>query len=298
VLAADILRKFAERGVVISLTDDGENLDILGFDKLTDEEKHYIRCYKTELLWRLRHPNGDPDPFVCDDFCALCGAEMEKVSVEPHRELEHWQLMECPKGCVKGYRLIKALRLLEGYAAQPASIPQFRVAATELHLQPQGTENQGLTNMKISVQDAFPSKWLSVNDFDGDEITVTLAENALEYQDFRQQGTDVPARKPVVYFRSPRGTKPVKPLVCNKGNFETLIKLLGDDTDEWTGKQITLGVEEVEAFGKRTLGVRVRQRLPKPKPAAVKSVQRELPEEPDGWFDNMQDDDSQEVAPC
>jgi len=152
---------------------------------------------------------------------------------------------------------------------------------------------------KVSVADAYPSKWLSSNDFgDEDEMIVTLAQDALEYQDFRQQGTDVPQRKPVVYFRSLRGEPKVKPLVLNKGNFETLIKLLGDDTDLWTGKQIVLGVEEVEAFGKRTMGVRIRQRLPKPKAATANNAQRvqqsapsQPPPDPEGWNEYEQPDD-------
>src|SRR4030095_5340251 len=111
---------------------------------------------------------------------------------------------------------------------------------------------------RVSVAEAFPSKWLSSSDLDGQEIVATLANDPLDYEEFKQQGKDTPDRKPVLYFRCPRGTKPLKPMVLNKINFTTLIDLLGEETDEWAGQQITIGADWVEAFGKRTLGLRIR----------------------------------------
>ena len=131
---------------------------------------------------------------------------------------------------------------------------------------------------KVSVSEAFPSKWLASSDLDGEEIVATLANDPLDYQDFKQQGKETPDRKPVLYFRCPRGAKPLKPMVLNKINFTTLIDLLGEETDEWAGQQITIGADWVEAFGKRTLGLRIRPELPKPTPTVTKSTQRSRPQ--------------------
>jgi hypothetical protein len=105
-LAADILRKFADRGIVISLAPDGKNLDITNFSRLTDDDHHLIKCYKTELLWRLKHPAGDPDPFVTTEACTVCGAALVPAEEESHRKLEGWRKMQCPAGCMSGYRRV------------------------------------------------------------------------------------------------------------------------------------------------------------------------------------------------
>src|SRR5262249_23813438 len=120
---------------------------------------------------------------------------------------------------------------------------------------------------KVSVTDAFPSKWLSSSDLDGQEVIATLADNPLDYEEFRTPGKSTPDRKPVLYFRNSRGSKPLKPMVLNKVNFSMLINLLGSDDDTWPGRQIIIGVDMVEAFGELKPGLRIRNRLPKSKTA-------------------------------
>jgi hypothetical protein len=57
--ANQLLGRMAARGVRIAL--DGNELKIdAPAGMLTDEDRHRLKCYKTELLWRLRHPEGDP----------------------------------------------------------------------------------------------------------------------------------------------------------------------------------------------------------------------------------------------
>jgi hypothetical protein len=57
--ANTLLARMAARGVRITL--DGDNLKIdAPSGMLTDEDRHQLKCYKAELLWRLRHPEGDP----------------------------------------------------------------------------------------------------------------------------------------------------------------------------------------------------------------------------------------------
>jgi|RhiMetdeSRZDD1v2_1073273.scaffolds.fasta_scaffold3325194_1 TubC N-terminal docking domain len=57
--ANQILERMAARGVRITLNDDNLRVDAPA-GVLTDEDRQLLKCYKTELLGRLRHPEGDP----------------------------------------------------------------------------------------------------------------------------------------------------------------------------------------------------------------------------------------------
>jgi tubulysin polyketide synthase-like protein len=58
--ANQLLGRMAARGVRITL--DGDELKVdAPAGMLTDEDRDRLKCYKTGLLWRLRHPEGDPD---------------------------------------------------------------------------------------------------------------------------------------------------------------------------------------------------------------------------------------------
>lgn len=57
-----------------------------------------------------------------------------------------------------------------------------------------------------------------------------------------------------------------KPLVLNATNIQLLEKILGDDTDLWTGKRVVLYVDPNVSYGGKIVGgIRVRA----PKPGAV-----------------------------
>lgn len=57
-----------------------------------------------------------------------------------------------------------------------------------------------------------------------------------------------------------------KPLVLNATNIQLLEKILGDDTDDWTGKRVVLYVDPNVSYGGKIVGgIRVRA----PKPGAV-----------------------------
>ena len=63
-------------------------------------------------------------------------------------------------------------------------------------------------------------------------------------------------RKAVIYFEE------CKPLVCNVTNKNMLETLLGEDTDDWLGKQVGLFTLMVTYQGKTKPAVRVQQTLP------------------------------------
>jgi len=120
----------------------------------------------------------------------------------------------------------------------------------------------------MRFNDAYPSKWLAADDLDNGDLTVTIRdEEPTEWVEFSQPGSNRPDRKPVLYFKVPRGTKP---LVLNKTNFKAISDVLGtDETEEWAGQSITLYATEVESFGEMKMGIRIRLR--KPKTVAKKS---------------------------
>src|SRR5262245_45320654 len=85
--------------------------------------------------------------------------------------------------------------------------------------------------------DLFPNRWLTADQIDG-EMTATIANGEpIDFAEFKQPGKDVPDRKPVLYFKAPKG---IKPLILNKTNFDKLSDIFGtDDTEEWADRKST-----------------------------------------------------------
>jgi hypothetical protein len=112
--------------------------------------------------------------------------------------------------------------------------------------------------MKLS--DAFPSKYLTAEDIEDGDRTLTITSARAEVLGEGPKASN----KIILAFREEK-----KELVCNKTNANTIAKIHGDDTDDWIGKPITLYATEVEFGGEVTLGIRVRLRAPA---AAAKSA--------------------------
>lgn len=100
----------------------------------------------------------------------------------------------------------------------------------------------------MKASDAFPSPFLKADDLQGKNVTVTIA--GVEMQEIGQGAQK--SVKPVISFVGKE-----KGLVCNKTNWNTIIKLWGDETDEWEGKKIILCPREVEYQGEMVLSIRV-----------------------------------------
>jgi hypothetical protein len=115
----------------------------------------------------------------------------------------------------------------------------------------------------MDINKMFSSKFLRATDVDemADENTQT-AVVTIDRVEMAEVGQDQ-QEKPVVYFR---GIEPG--MVLNKTNATSIAKLLGNNTDEWTGKAIGLFTTEVDFSGQQVLAIRVRLKLPK-----VKKVQ-------------------------
>ncbi len=97
--------------------------------------------------------------------------------------------------------------------------------------------------------DVYPSKYLKAEELDAD-LTVTIDRvevEELESNDGKKQN------KPVAYFKEVD-----KGLIINKTNWAGIAKQHGDESDDWVGKQITLTVMDVEAFGDIVSAIRVK----------------------------------------
>lgn len=126
----------------------------------------------------------------------------------------------------------------------------------------------------MKYDEMFPSRFLKASDFSEDEIKVVTIKN-VELVEIGKKGEET-QRKPVVFFRE----NGVKPLVCNKTNATIIVKLYGDDTDEWIGKRISLFVTQVESFGEQVDAIRVRAKVPtKTMATQPQAVQEEAQEE-------------------
>lgn len=97
-----------------------------------------------------------------------------------------------------------------------------------------------------TLNDAYPSKYLSAADLQGKDVTVKITHVVSE-----KVGND---QKFICYFA---GAK--KGLVLNKTNFKSIVKITGfDDSDEWTGAQICLFEAMVDYQGDSVPAVRIK----------------------------------------
>lgn len=104
----------------------------------------------------------------------------------------------------------------------------------------------------MKTSSAFPSKYLSADDLDGREITVTIESADMEEVGQKNEP------KLVLSFRGKQ-----KRMVVNRTNAKTIEKVLGsDETDDWIGQRIIIGPREVEFQGDMVLALRVSLKKP------------------------------------
>ncbi len=129
--------------------------------------------------------------------------------------------------------------------------------------------------MKISA--AFPSNYIKASDLNGKPWDMKIRAVAMEDLG---QGNDKES-KPVLYFDSAQ-----KGLVLNKTNANTIVNSYGDDTGNWTGKDIQVFPTTTEFKGETVDAIRVRvvpeaqpEKQPEPQPTAAPMVDVELNDE-------------------
>lgn len=113
----------------------------------------------------------------------------------------------------------------------------------------------------MQISKVFPSKYVAAADLNGKPVTLTIKRVSLE--EMKDHNSNL-IKKPVVWFE-----KATKGFVMNVTNARTIADLYGDETDDWTGKRITIYPTQVRAFGKMQDCIRVREEVPaQPKPQA------------------------------
>lgn len=97
--------------------------------------------------------------------------------------------------------------------------------------------------MKLS--EAFPSNYLKSDDLQDRDVLVVIATASME-----KVGDD---HKLVLSFQGKEKT-----MICNKTNASRIAYLYGDETNDWTGKEIVLTSEFVEFQGRTVKGLRIK----------------------------------------
>lgn len=106
----------------------------------------------------------------------------------------------------------------------------------------------------MNVHQMFPSRYVTAFDLNGNDVTVTIKTVVME-----EMGGQETEEKPVVMF-----DKATKGMVLNKTNGLTIADLYGPETDNWTGKRVTLYSAKVKAFGAVHDAIRIRPQVPPP----------------------------------
>lgn len=99
----------------------------------------------------------------------------------------------------------------------------------------------------VSMNEAFPSKYLKAADLNGRTVRVKIDKVQIE-----EVGRDK-ERKHILYFIGKE-----KGLVLNKTNAMTLASAFGDESDDWHEAEIEVFAVMTEMNGKATEGLRVR----------------------------------------
>lgn len=106
----------------------------------------------------------------------------------------------------------------------------------------------------MRINDAFPSNFIKATDLGGRPVKAVIADCRLEELDGEN--------KPVLHFRGKN-----KGLVLNRINSQMLAGSLGDETDDWIGREIEIYPDRTQFQGRLVDCIRVRVPVPPP-PAA------------------------------
>jgi hypothetical protein len=116
--------------------------------------------------------------------------------------------------------------------------------------EPEPDTEQEMNMPKVS--EMYPSRWLAAADLENADHVVTIT-------DIDSEEVAKGEAKWIVHFKELD-----KGLVLNKTNTRMIALLLGDDTDDWLGRRITLFATQVDFQGEQFDAIRVRKKLPKP----------------------------------
>lgn len=105
----------------------------------------------------------------------------------------------------------------------------------------------------MNVSQFFPSKYVKAPDLNGREVTVEIDRVAVEKVGAPPKIED----KLVLYFR-----KATKGMILNKVNAMTIAAMYSPETENWSGRRVTLYPTRVQAFGAMHEVIRVKPMEP------------------------------------
>ena len=114
----------------------------------------------------------------------------------------------------------------------------------------------------MKVSEAFPSKYLSAADLNGNNVRAIM-----QHVEMEKLGDD---NKPVLYFKGK-----TKGLALNVTNCRTIAAVYGDEMNDWRDQEIILFTAMVDFQGKTVEAIRVRAPQPKDNPRPAPAPQRQ-----------------------
>ena len=126
----------------------------------------------------------------------------------------------------------------------------------------------------MKLAQMFPRRYATGEDLQGKAITLTIANITSEKMHPQPNAPEV--EKWVIYFKEAR-----KGVVLNRTLAYQIAEILGsEDTDDWTGKVITIYPQPMTVAGKKVTAIRARAAKIKPG-AAGETIPPSLVEEDD-----------------
>ena len=119
----------------------------------------------------------------------------------------------------------------------------------------------------MNIGNAFPGAYLKASDLQGRNITITMHSVTME-----EVGGDV---KPILFFQDANGLKKERGLVLNKTNSNIIAEMYGPETDDWSGKPITMYPARVPFQDRIVDAIRIKLEsgTPAPAPRARQHIQ-------------------------
>lgn len=151
--------------------------------------------------------------------------------------------------------------------------------------------SQNLTKAVLNGKLLFPSKYISAIEFQGRDVTLTIAGIKIEELKLRGGGKET---KPVLSFK---GTK--KQMVMNKTNASSIAEMYGPAAEKWVGCKVTFYPARTQC-GRETVDcIRVRDTRPKgnePEPQLEEPLEEEIAAEADLLAELAESEQTQEAG--
>lgn len=103
----------------------------------------------------------------------------------------------------------------------------------------------------MKLTEMFPTSLLKAKDVTDNGGQMNLIISKVDMQNFNNDNGGK-EKKAIIHFTNE------KQMVCNKTNANALFSMLGEDTDMWVNKSVTLIVMDVDFQGKQTPAIRVK----------------------------------------